>query len=143
VLAAAGAPAVVAEAVREATGGGAHVSVDAVGAAAACEASVLGLRARGRHVQVGLLPAAAGRPQLPLERVIALELQVLGSHGMAAHDYPRLLGLVAAGRFDPEALVSRVLPLAEGGRALAECGAATTPGITVLDPGLDPGPDAG
>ncbi|PPK98132.1 alcohol dehydrogenase [Kineococcus xinjiangensis] len=139
VVDAAGGAAEVAAAVREATGGGAHVSVDAVGSAPTCEASLLCLRARGRHVQVGLLPPAAGRPVLPLERVIALELQVLGSHGMAAHDYPRLLALVESGRFRPEALVSRVLPLAEGPRALAECGAAAFAGITVLDPLAHPG----
>jgi hypothetical protein len=34
---------------------------------------------------VGLLPAATGDPQLPMARVIALELHLIGSHGMAAH----------------------------------------------------------
>ncbi|GAB7190788.1 zinc-dependent alcohol dehydrogenase family protein [Kineococcus sp. NUM-3379] len=142
VLDAAGGPGEVAAAVRAATGGGAQVSVDAVGSAATCESSLLCLRARGRHVQVGLLPRAVGRPDLPLERVIALELQFRGSHGTAAHDYPRLLGLVASGRLDPGLLVSRVLPLAEGGRALAECGAAAFAGITVLEPAA-PGPATG
>ena len=143
VVDASGGAAEVAAAVRDATGGGAHASVDAVGSAPTCEASLLCLRARGRHVQVGLLPPAAGRPALPLERLIALELRLLGSHGMAAHDYPRLLALVASGRLRPQELVSRVLPLADGGRALAECGAAAFAGITVLDPGLDAGLDAG
>ena len=90
-------------AVAELTGGGAHVSLDALGAAATCESSVRSLRPRGRHVQVGLLPPAQGRPAVPMERVIARELQVLGSHGMAAHAYPELLGLIAAGRLDPRA----------------------------------------
>ena len=67
----------------ELTGGGAHVSLDALGAAVTCANSIRSLRPRGRHVQVGLLPPAQGRPEVPMERVIGLELQVLGSHGMA------------------------------------------------------------
>jgi alcohol dehydrogenase len=117
------------------TAGGAHVSFDAVGLATACEASIRCLRRRGRHVQVGLLPAATGRPVVPMERVIAHELAVLGSHGMAAHDYPRLLALVAAGRFPLGRLVGRTLPLDDGPRALADVGAAAVAGVTVLLPG--------
>jgi alcohol dehydrogenase len=123
-------------AITDHTGGGAHVSVDAVGLPAVCEASVRCLRRRGRHVQVGLLPptGAAGRPAVPMDLVVARELQVLGSHGMAAHDYPRLLALVAAGRLPLARLVARTLPLDAGPDALAEVGAATTAGITVLLP---------
>jgi D-arabinose 1-dehydrogenase-like Zn-dependent alcohol dehydrogenase len=112
------------------TGGGAHLSLDALGAAVTCANSVRSLRPRGRHVQVGLLPPAQGRPELPMERVIALELEVLGSHGMAAHAYPELLGLISAGRLDPRRLVTRELGLAEAGPALAEVGAR--PGIAVV-----------
>lgn len=45
-----------AEAIAELTGGGAHVSVDTVGTAAACRASVRSLRIRGRHLQLGHHP---------------------------------------------------------------------------------------
>jgi alcohol dehydrogenase len=117
-------------AVIELTGGGAHVSFDALGAAATCANSVRCLRPRGRHVQVGLLPPGQGRVEVPMERVIALELQVLGSHGMAAHAYPELLGLIAAGRLDPRRLITRELPLDEAGAALAEVG--RPPGIAVV-----------
>src|SRR5689334_5363759 len=44
-------------AVRELTAGGAHLSLDALGSPVTCAASVNGLRRRGRHVQVGLLPS--------------------------------------------------------------------------------------
>jgi D-arabinose 1-dehydrogenase-like Zn-dependent alcohol dehydrogenase len=117
-------------AVAELTGGGAHVSLDALGAAVTCENSVRSLRPRGRHVQVGLLPPAQGRPEVPMERVIALELQLLGSHGMAAHGYPEMLGLIAAGRLDPRRLVTRELGLDDAGDALAEVG--RRPGIAVV-----------
>ena len=58
-------------AVAELTGGGAHVSLDALGAAGTCVDSIRSLRRRGRHVQVGLLPPAVGRPEVPMELVIA------------------------------------------------------------------------
>ena len=117
-------------AIVELTGGGAHVSLDALGAAVTCTNSILSLRPRGRHVQVGLLPPAQGRPEVPMERVIGLELQVLGSHGMAAHAYPELLGLIAAGRLDPRPLITRRLALDEAAAALAEVG--RQPGIAVV-----------
>jgi threonine dehydrogenase-like Zn-dependent dehydrogenase len=81
-------------------------------------------------VQVGLLPPAQGRPEVPMDRVIAMELEVLGSHGMAAHAYPELLGLIAAGRLDPSPLITRRLALDDAGAALAEVGAQ--PGIAVV-----------
>jgi len=118
----------------ERTEGGAHASFDAVGLAATCEASIRCLRRRGRHVQIGLLPAALGRPAVPMDLVIAHELQVLGSHGMAAHDYPRLLALVGSGRFPLDRLLTRTLPLEAGPAALAEVNTATAAGVTVLLP---------
>jgi alcohol dehydrogenase len=124
-----------AAAIADLTGGGAHASFDAVGLPAACEASIRCLRRRGRHVQIGLLPPATGRAAVPMDLVIARELQVLGSHGMAAHDYPRLLALVASGRLPVARLVQRTLPLDAGPQALAEVGAATAAGVTVLLPG--------
>jgi alcohol dehydrogenase len=117
-------------AVAELTGGGAHVALDALGSPATCRDAVLSLRPRGRHVQVGLLPPAAGRPDVPMDRVVAHELQLLGSHGMAAHAYPELLGLVAAGRLDPGGLVTRTLALDEAAGALADVG--REPGIAVV-----------
>ena len=117
-------------AVLDATGGGAHLSLDALGAAVTCTASLLCLRPRGRHVQVGLLPPALGRPEVPLDVVIARELQLLGSHGMAAHSYPALLDLIVAGRLDPARLVTRHLDLEEAPAALADVGARA--GIAVI-----------
>lgn len=72
------------EAIRDATGGGAHVSIDALGHRETCRNSILCLRRRGRHVQVGLLAGDHADPPLPLGRAIAYELSLHGSHGMAA-----------------------------------------------------------
>lgn len=119
-------------AVRELTGGGAHLSLDALGSPGTCLASIAGLRRRGRHVQVGLLPG--GSTPVPMELVIARELAVLGSHGLAAHAYPDLLGLVVAGRIRPERMITRRLGLAEAGEALAAMGSPGPVGIAVAHP---------
>jgi alcohol dehydrogenase len=121
-----------AEAVRELTGGGAHLSLDALGSAATCAASVAGLRARGRHVQVGLLPA--GGTPVPMDRVLALELQLLGSHGMPAHAYPELMRQVAAGTLRPELLTGSVIGLDEAPAALAALSGGSPAGMTMIAP---------
>lgn len=122
-------------AVVAATGGGAHVALDAFGSAITCADSVLSLRRRGRQVQVGLLPAATGHPRVPMERVIAYELDLLGSHGMPAADYPPLLDLVTSGRLPRAALVHRTVSLEEVPAALAALGEGRLgAGITVAVP---------
>ncbi|MER5430631.1 zinc-dependent alcohol dehydrogenase family protein [Streptomyces sp. NPDC002588] len=123
-----------AEAVRELTGGGAHLSLDALGSPVTCAASVDGLRRRGRHVQVGLLPSADGRTPVPMARAIALELEILGSHGMAAHTYPAMLEAVRAGRLRPDLLVTSTITLDAVPEALAALGTAPGAGVTVIDP---------
>ncbi|MFI9251581.1 zinc-dependent alcohol dehydrogenase family protein [Streptomyces sp. NPDC053069] len=123
-----------AAAVRELTDGGAHLSLDALGSAATCAASVNGLRRRGRHVQVGLLPSADGTTPVPLARAIALELELLGSHGMAAHAYPGMLGLVRSGVLRPDLLVTSTITLDATPAALAAMGTAPGAGVTVIEP---------
>jgi alcohol dehydrogenase len=59
----------VAAAVRDATTGGAHLSLDALGSPATCHNSVAGLRTQGRHVQVGLLVGEHARTAIPFDRV--------------------------------------------------------------------------
>jgi alcohol dehydrogenase len=109
----------VAETVREVTGGGAHVSMDALGSPETLAASLSALRTRGRHVQVGLLPGAASRPQVPMDGVIAKELAILGSHGMAAADYPAMLARIRAGELQPDRLIGRTISLDDAPAALA------------------------
>jgi alcohol dehydrogenase len=96
----------------------ADVAIDAYGSAATALASVRSLRRGGRHVQVGLMLGADAAAPLPWDLVVARELHVVGSHGMAAADYPAMLELVADGRLAPRRLVGTVLPLAEAAAAL-------------------------
>jgi D-arabinose 1-dehydrogenase-like Zn-dependent alcohol dehydrogenase len=113
--------------------GGAHVSLDALGSEQTAVASVRSLRRRGRHVQVGLLLGERSTPPLPMDLVVAHELEIYGSHGMPASDYPGMLELVAAGTLRPELLVGRVVGLDEAGAALAAMdGEPTTGGMTVV-----------
>jgi D-arabinose 1-dehydrogenase-like Zn-dependent alcohol dehydrogenase len=123
-----------ADRVREATGGGAQVSLDAVGHPDTAVASVESLRRRGRHVQVGLLLGPQSTPPLPMDRVVAHELEVYGSHGMPARDYPALLRLVADGALRPDRLVGRVIALDEAPAALMAMSdpATGSAGMTVV-----------
>ncbi|PIM73547.1 alcohol dehydrogenase [Streptomyces sp. JV178] len=126
-----------AEAVRDLTGGGAHLSLDALGSPVTCAASVGSLRRRGRHVQVGLLPSPTGTTPVPMARAIALELELLGSHGMAAHAYPPMLELVRSGVLRPDLLVTSTIPLDAVPEALAALGTAPGSGVTVIEPWTD------
>lgn len=121
----------VVEAVRELTGGGAHVTMDALGSSTIVQDALRSLRPRGRHLQVGLLPAGV---QLDVSRLIGQELEWLGSHGMAAHTYPELLDLVASGNLRPADLITRTIPLDEAPEALAALTAGTPAGVTVIRP---------
>ncbi|WP_121258892.1 zinc-binding dehydrogenase [Nocardioides ferulae] len=122
--------------VAELTGGGSHVAVDAVGSEQTSADAVLSLRRRGRHVQVGLLPPVDGHPRVPMDRVVAWELDLLGSHGMAAADYPALLKLVDRGVLEPQRLVERTVGLEDAAALLPEFDRAVVAGMTIVDPGL-------
>ena len=124
-----------AAAVVDVTGGGAHVSLDALGRAATVADGLAGLRPRGRHVQVGLLLGDHAGPPSTWGGV-GRELELLGSHGMAAADYPALLAGIAAGRYAPGRLVTRTVDLAAVPAALAAMDApsAAAGGITVAIP---------
>jgi D-arabinose 1-dehydrogenase-like Zn-dependent alcohol dehydrogenase len=111
--------------------GGADLSLDALGSPVTAAASITCLRRRGRHVQVGLLPED---PVLPMARMIAYELTLLGSHGMAAHAYPPMLAMIAAGTLRPEVLITRVIGLEDAPKALVELGNSPFAGVTVIEP---------
>lgn len=116
------------------TGGGSHVSVDAVGSEQTAADGILSLRRRGRHVQIGLLPPVDGHPRVPMDRVIGWELDLLGSHGMAAADYPAMMDLIAQGSLQPQLLIERTIGLSEAAEMLPRFDTAALAGITIIDP---------
>ncbi|WP_432456934.1 alcohol dehydrogenase catalytic domain-containing protein [Cellulomonas iranensis] len=127
-------PAALAARVVDATAGGAHATLDALGSPATAQAGVLALRRRGRHVQVGLLLRDDAWTALPMDRVVAWELSVHGSHGMAAHEYPAMLAAIADGRLAPSSLVGRTVGLDDAADALAGLALPGAGGMTVVVP---------
>lgn len=124
----------VASAVRKATDGGAHLSLDAYGSKVTASNSIRSLRKRGRHVQVGLMLADQALAEVPMDLVVGRELEIFGSHGMAAHEYPAMLAAIASGRIDPQLLVGRTISLEEAPAALAAMDGSGHPGMTVITP---------
>ncbi|WP_016915512.1 zinc-dependent alcohol dehydrogenase family protein [Vreelandella stevensii] len=122
----------VVEAVVEITQGGAHVSLDALGHPTTCFNSISNLRKRGKHVQVGLMLADHSTPAVPMSKVIANELEILGSHGMQAHRYGAMLAMIQSGKLAPEKLIGRRITLEESVQALINMDKFEGAGITVV-----------
>ena len=122
----------VAGAVKEATGGGAHVSIDALGHSTTCFNSIACLRRRGRHVQIGLMVDQHAHPRIPMDKVIAHELQILGSHGMQAFRYDALLAMIRASKLAPQKLIGQTISLDEAPTALMTMDEFAGIGITVI-----------
>lgn len=124
----------VVEAVREITGGGAHLSIDALGSRETCFNSIAGLRRRGRHVQVGLTLGEEARPEIPMAAVIAHELEIIGSHGMQAWRYDDMLAMILTGKLHPHRLIGDRLSLAAAIPALTAMDRHPPDGIAIIDP---------
>ena len=120
------------ERVKEVSRGGAHLSIDALGSKETCFNSISGLRKRGKHVQVGLMAGEHEYPAIPMGKVIANELEVLGSHGMQAHVFPEIWNLWEQGKIDLGALLGTPLTLEEAPQALSEMNAFSDPGVRTI-----------
>ena len=124
----------VVESIVELSGGGAHVSIDALGSKVTCANSVSCLRRQGRHAQVGLLLADEAHVDVPMGRVIGRELRILGVHGMAVRHYDAMLRAVASGAVRPGELVAKTIDLDEVGDEVASMGSFAQEGVTVVVP---------
>ncbi|SDL81741.1 alcohol dehydrogenase [Franzmannia pantelleriensis] len=122
----------VAEAVIEVTRGGAHVSLDALGHPTTCFNSISNLRKRGKHVQIGLMLADHSTPAIPMSKVIAHELEILGSHGMQAYRYGAMLDMIQTGKLAPEKLVGQRINLERSIAALTSMDEFQGIGVTVV-----------
>ena len=119
------------EAIREVSNGGVHVSIDALGSVETCRNSVLSLRKRGKHIQVGLLAGKA--PEIPMDDVVANELELIGCHGIQAHAYPQIFEMIENGRLRPEDLISGRVSLQEGVKILENMDSYNTMGFVVIN----------
>lgn len=122
----------VAVAIQEITRGGAHVSLDALGHPVTMNNSILCLRPRGKHIQVGLMLGEHAAPAVPMPKIVGQEIELLGSHGMQAHRYGAMLDMVASGKLEPARLVGEQISLAEAPQALMEMDRFQAVGATVI-----------
>ena len=120
------------EAVIALTKGGAHVSVDALGSRETCTNSIRCLRKQGKHIQLGLMAGPEANPPIPMGEVIAKELQLIGSHGMQAHQYPVMLDWISSGKMHPEKLLGKIITLEESCRELTDLNSFRNTGVTVI-----------
>ncbi|GMQ24972.1 zinc-dependent alcohol dehydrogenase family protein [Algoriphagus sp. oki45] len=120
-------------AILELTGGGAHVSMDALGSKITCFNSVSCLRKRGMHIQVGLMAGSETNPPIPMHLVIAKELELLGSHGMQAHAYPEMMQMIQSGKLSPEKLIGKRISLDEAVEALIYMDTFSENGMTMIN----------
>jgi len=120
-------------AIHDATERGAHISIDALGSLKTCTDSILCLRKRGRHIQVGLMVGDDYLPNLPMDRVIAKELEIYGSHGMQANKYDVMLNMITSGKLNPGRLVGKRIPLEEAPKELELMNNFNAVGVTVID----------
>jgi alcohol dehydrogenase len=114
--------------------GGASLSLDAFGSVVTSLSSLYSLGRRGRHIQVGALPPTVSVP-MPMHRVMGWELEIVGSHGMAAHTYREMLAAVTAGSLRPDRLVTRRVGLEDVCELLPLFSEPARPGITVVEMG--------
>ena len=113
---------------------GADVAVDALGSEITANQSVLSLKRRGKHIQLGLLLTPDGKTPIPMARAIAYELDILGSHGMAAIDYPQMLDLIIQGKLKPQDLITKEVSLEEGADLLKNLDKSPSTGVTIFKP---------
>ncbi len=123
----------VAEAVKDISRGGVHVSLDALGSAETSSNSINNLRKRGKHIQVGLMTGDHKKLTVPMDHIMAHELEIIGSHGMQAHRYPEMLELIESGKLNPKQLVTSTLSLEEAVHSLTRMNQFDHSGVMVIN----------
>jgi alcohol dehydrogenase len=122
----------VASAIHDITGGGAHVSIEALGIEATTNASIDCLRILGRHVQVGMPAGETGMMTVNMRGIYGKQLSFFGTRGMPAWKYPALLDMIERGQVDIRPMVSREVTLTGASAELAAMRGPTPPGTAVI-----------
>jgi len=118
--------------IREITGGGAHISIEALGIPETTNASIECLRPLGRHVQVGMPVGHTARMEINMSAVYQGNLALYGTRGMPAWKYPSLLGLITSGRVDVSPMIAREIGLSGVSDELRAFNGPTAPGVAVV-----------
>jgi len=121
----------VASAIRDITGGGAQVSIEALGIEATTNASVECLATLGRHVHVGM-PAGDGMMQVNMRAVYSKQLAFFGTRGMPSWKYPSLLAMIERGEVDLNPMLDREVSLSGASGELRAMRGPTPPGTAVI-----------
>ena len=77
--------------------------------------------------------AGQSRPQIPMDKVVANELEILGSHGIQAHRYGTILEMIRTGKLDPSKLIGLTVTLDEGIQELITMDQFKGIGFTVIN----------
>ena len=120
-----------AAAIRDITGGGADVSIEALGIGATTNASIECLAILGRHVHVGM-PAGDGLMEVNMRAIYTKQLSFFGTRGMPAWKYPSLLNMIERGAVDIRPMVAREVGLSEASGELRAMHGPTPPGTAVI-----------
>jgi len=120
------------EAIQDISNGGVHLSIDALGSSITSFNSINCLKRRGKHIQVGLMVADNAHAKVPMDRILAYELEIIGSHGMQAHRYPEMLNMILSGQLAPQKLVSREISLEQSIDVLTTMDEFSNTGVTVI-----------
>jgi alcohol dehydrogenase, propanol-preferring len=119
--------------IRELTGGGAHLTVDALGSSATAVPGILSLRKGGRHLFLG----GTGKEDkgiigLPVDAMLFQELSFHASLGCPTTSYPGLLSMVASGALKPERLVESTVDVGDVNGVLTRMSDFRTTGFNVI-----------
>lgn len=123
----------VVEQIIDITGGGANVSIDALGSQQTCTNSIYNLAKRGKHIQIGIMAGEHKNPSIPMGQVLSNELEIIGSHGMQAYRYPQLLKMIEQGLLQPQKLIGNQISLQQAATHLPKMDQFTGVGVTVVD----------
>ena len=116
----------------EITGGGAHVSVEALGIEATTNSSIECLRPMGRHVQVGMPVGHTAVMNINMNAVYMKNLALFGTRGMPGWRYPSLLDLITRRVVDMSPLIAREVALSDASAELRAFNGPTPPGVAVI-----------
>jgi len=119
--------------IRDITNGGAHVSIDALGSSETSINSISCLKKRGKHIQVGLMTGDHKSLEVPMDRILSNELELIGSHGMQAHKYPEMLQMITEGKLNPKMLINKTITLEEATTILPTMNKFDHSGVLVID----------
>ena len=121
------------EEIKSLTNGGVAVSIDALGSKITCKNSILSLQKRGKHIQIGLMTGEDAEPAIPMGPIIAHELEIIGSHGMQAHQYPALFELIHTKKINLDKMIGQRMNLEAGIAALMSMNTFPYDGLSIIE----------